>query len=114
MKKINVKTNDCCRFCTNNVETMIHVFTSCVITRTLWNDLSLHIFLKTSERVGFNVSNIILGEIPLSINNKAINFIILYAKQFIFICLMQSKEPNLIGLLCHLKLKYLSDKYAAI
>ena len=80
----------------------------------LWSELSLHIYRKTSERVGFNVSNIILGEIPLSIDNKAMNFIILYVKQYIFICLMQSKEPNLVGLLCHLKLKYHVEKYAAI
>ena len=85
----------------------MHVFTSCDKTRILWNELSLHIYRKTSERVGFNVANIILGEIPLSIDNKAMNFIIL-------ICLMQSKEPNLVGLLCHLKLKYHVEKYAAI
>jgi hypothetical protein len=54
------------------------------------------------------------GEIPLSFNNKAINFIILYAKQYIFICLMQNKEPSLVGLLCHLKFKYHVEKYAAI
>ena len=114
LKKINVTTDDNCRFCTNNVESLLHVFTSCDKTRILWSELSLHIYRKTSERVGFNVANIILGEIPLSVDNKAMNFIILYVKQYIFICLMQNKEPNLVGLLCHLKLKYHVEKYAAI
>ena len=105
LKKINVMTNDSCRFCTSNTETIAHIFTSCSKTQTLWSELSLHIYRKMSERIGFNVSNIMFGEIPLSFNNKAINFIILYSKQYIFICLMQNKEPNLVGLLCHLKFK---------
>ena len=56
----------------------------------------------------------IFGEIPLSFSNKVINFVILYVKQYIFICLMQNKEPDLVGLLCHLKFKYQVEKYAAI
>ena len=31
-----------------------------------WRDLSLHIYGTTQERLGFNASNIILGEIPLT------------------------------------------------
>ena len=110
LKKICVKTNDLCRFCTSNIETIMHIFTPCTKTQTLWSELSLHIYRKLSERFGFNVSNIMFGEISLSFNNKAINFIILYTKQYTFICLMQNKEPSLIGLVCHLKFKYHAEK----
>ena len=63
LKKINVKSDDLCRFCTSNVETITHIFISCTKTHTLWSELSLHIYRKCSERIGFNVSNIIFGEI---------------------------------------------------
>lgn len=76
-----------------NVETIIHVFISCDKVQTFWSDLSLHIYRKTTERVGFNVLNIILGELPLSNNNRVINFIILYVKEYIFVSLMQNKMP---------------------
>lgn len=114
LKKINIKTSDCCGFCMENVETIIHVFIACDKVQTLWSDLSLHIYRKTSERVGFNVSNVILGDLPLSNNNRVINFIILYVKQYIFISLMQNKMPNFLGLLSHLRIKYHVEKYAAI
>jgi hypothetical protein len=80
------------------VESLLH--TSCDKTQILWSELSLHIYRKTSDRVGFNVSNIILGEIPMSIDNKAMNFVILYVKQYNFICLMQKKEPFKVKISC--------------
>lgn len=89
-----------------NVYTIIHVFISCDKVQTLWSDLSLHIYRKTSERVSFNVSNIILGELPLSNNNRIINFIILYVRQYSFISLMQNKMPIVFGLLSLLKIEY--------
>lgn len=82
--------------------------------QTLWGDLSLHIYRETTQRVGFNVSNFILGDLPLSNNNRVINLIILYVKQYIFISLMQNKMPNFLGLLSHLRIKYRIEKYAAI
>ena len=60
------------------------------------------------------MSNIILGQLPLSFHNKVINFIILYMKQYIFCCLMSNKTPCLIGFLYHLKLKYNIERYATI
>ena len=113
MKKINIKSTDCCRFCDKNVKTILHIFFSCENTQPLWNELSLRIYRKTRERVGFNVSNIIFGKFPLSSYNKVINFIILHVKQYIFTCLMQNNMPNFCGLLCYLNLKYKVENYAA-
>ena len=113
LKKISIKSTDCCRFCDKNVETILHIFTSCEKTQPLWSELSLYIYRKTHERVGFNVSNIIFGKFPLSSYNKVINFIILHVKQYIFTCLLQNNMPNLCGLLCYLNIKYKVEKYAA-
>lgn len=44
---------------------------------------SLHIYITTSNRIGFNSINIILGETPLNVNNKVTNFIIYCCKQYI-------------------------------
>lgn len=77
LNKINNKTSDSFGFSMENIETLIHVFISCNKIQTLWSDLRFHFYRKTSERVGFNVWNIILGELPLLNNNRVINFIIL-------------------------------------
>jgi hypothetical protein len=36
----NAKTDDLCRFCTNNVETITHIFTSCTKTQTSRSEFS--------------------------------------------------------------------------
>ena len=59
------------------------------------------------------LSNIIFGELPLTCHNKAINYVILSMKQYLFSSLMLKKLPTLIGFLCHFKVKFNVEKYAA-
>lgn len=114
LKKIKIKTDDCCRFCGNEIETILHMFVMCEKILPLWRNFSMHIYTTTSNRVGFNITNIILGETPLNVNNKVINFIILCCKQYIFSCLLQSRIPNMCGLLSHLRMKYYIERCVAI
>lgn len=50
-------------------------------------------YFKTSKRVGFNVSNVLFGEMPFIGCNKFVNFIIRYTKHYIFNCSKQNKKP---------------------
>lgn len=49
----------------------------------IWSNLSLHIYHATFLRLGFNVVNILLGELPMFKNNKVINLITLCSKQYL-------------------------------
>lgn len=40
----------------------------------------MHFYCKTTYRIGFNITNVIVGEIPLNWGNKVVNFIIVYTK----------------------------------
>ena len=100
-------------FCEKNVETIVHIFTTCDKIHTLLTGLSLHIYKKTAVNVEFNLSNIIFGELPLTCHNKTINNIILSMKQYSFSSLMLKKLPSLIGFLCNFKVKFNVEKYAA-
>lgn len=73
-------------------ESIPHVFIKCLEILSLWNKLSMHIYCKTTNRIGFNITNVIVGEIPLNQGNKVVNFIILYSKQYIFNCLKQKRS----------------------
>ena len=64
-----------------NVETIVHIFTTCDKIHTLWTEQSLHVYKKTAVNVEFNLFNIIFGELPLTCHNKAINYVILSMKQ---------------------------------
>ena len=81
---------------------------------SLWSSFSLHIYVKTKERVGFNLQNVLFGDLPLTRRNKVLNFLILYTKQYIFSSLKQNKLPNIFGLLSHLKFKFNIEKHIAI
>lgn len=111
LKKINVVSSDCCSFCERDVETIQHVFVSCEKISTIWSNLSMHTYQYTSIRIGFNVINILLGELPLSKDNKVVNFIILYTKQYLCCCLKKDILPSLLGLLFYLYNKYKVEKY---
>eukprot|EP00105_Crassostrea_gigas_P040116 XP_019924264.1 PREDICTED: uncharacterized protein LOC109619185 [Crassostrea gigas] len=113
LKKIKVVSSDCCSFCKHEVETIQHVFINCEKVSTIWSNLSLHIYHATSLRLGFNVVNILFGELPMSKNNKVINLIILCSKQYLFTCLKKGKLPCLSGLLSYLFNKYKVEKYIA-
>lgn len=65
---MKVSTDDC-SVSKEDVETIPHVFIKCLEIPPLWNTLSIHIIIiycKTTDRIGFNVSNVIFGETPLN------------------------------------------------
>ena len=57
---------------------------------------------------------VIFGEVPFSYQSLVINFIILYAKQYIFSCFKCGKLPNLIGFINFLKMNYNVEKYISV
>ena len=58
--------------------------------------------------------NILFGEVPLSKTNQIINFLILYAKQYIFQCLINKKNSCFQGLLYHLSLSFEIEKCVSV
>lgn len=60
------------------------------------NKLSMHINCKTTNRIWFNITNVIFGKIPLNEGNKVDDFIFLYTKQYIFNRLKKKKIPYLL------------------
>ena len=71
----------------------------------LWNNLSMHVYRKTANRIGFNVCNIILGETPLSSGNRIVIFFNTIYKT-IHIYFSETRQiPNFTGLMYHLKFK---------
>lgn len=97
-----------------NVEAIVLIFFSCDKIYTPWNELSLHINKKTSARIGFDMLNVIFGELPFTCQNKMINFVVSSMIQYLFSCLIFNKVPNLLVLFSHLKLKFNVERYAAI
>ena len=93
LKKIKAITDDCCNFCKEESETIQHVFISCMHSLPVLSKLSMHIFRNTGKRIVFHFYNALFGETSIGKDNKIANFIILYTKQDIYLCLKQKKLP---------------------
>lgn len=105
LKKINTKISDWCVYCMENFETLIHVFIS-VIQCKKWDWFQAHInYIDILLRIGFNVSNIIFGELPLSDNEMVLHFIILYVKQYRCYTLSAKNAKR------HLRIKHHREKW---
>lgn len=74
----------------------------------------MHIYINTSNKVGFNGSNVLFGEMSFSVCNKVVIFKIKYSGHYIFNCLKQNKTSGIVGLLQHLLIKYKVEKFTAI
>lgn len=114
LKKIRITASDCCTFCNDMPETIQHVFANCKKIQPLWNALSILIYEKCYKNVSFDVCNVLFGVYPLDWENRILNFVILYTKQYIFSCLKQNKTPNFFGLLHYLNQRYKIEKYIYI
>jgi exonuclease III len=110
LKKIKILDDDICSFCNSESETIEHIFFSCTKVISLWNSLSLEIYNTTAERVGFNKTNVIFGELPFQTTNAVINFLIIFTKQYIFYCAKNKKCPHIKGLVNHLRTNYTVEK----
>ena len=66
------------------------------------------IYRKNAKRISFSDCNTF--ETPLSGENRIINFLILYAKQYLFICVKENNVLNFTGLMFHLKFRHDIEK----
>ena len=112
LRNIGIKVSDACWFC-DEKEDIIHTFVTCPSIYGIWPKLSLHIYNKTKQRIGFNTMNIIFGELH-SKTHIPINFIILYTKFFIFKCSRQEKTVHLDPLLKFIHFNFKIQKYIAV
>lgn len=78
-------------------------------------NLSLHLYTKISNRVGFNLINIIFGGTPFYCKTWLyILLLILCCKRCTFSCVLQSRTPKFCGLLYHFRIKYYIERYVVI
>lgn len=95
IKKNQIFLSDSCTFYNDGVETILiqHVFIGWDTVSIFWSSLNMHIYQTTSKRLGFNIINISLGQLPLYKGNETINVLILYTNiSFSFFFFFGQKE----------------------
>ena len=81
--KCNINSTSLCDFCTMYVETNKHLFWECHFTREFWTDVER--FLNEKEiTIKLDYKLISIGYTKWSSHSNLLNFILIYAKYFIF------------------------------
>ena len=72
-----------CDFCSMNIESNVHLFWGCHISRSFWTELELFLNNKQID-IKLDYAMISLGYIEQSSYTILLNFTLIYAKYFIF------------------------------
>ena len=81
LTKMNILNDNLCSFCSNEVESLVHLFCNCNCIKTFWEDLFAYIANKCNlQPITWAVQDILFGHNKL---DSMLNKIILQAKSFI-------------------------------
>ena len=98
-----------CTFCSNNDETIIHVFCFCNYSNEVWSKLEFWIFRNTGERIKFTNQNKLFGF--CGSNNNALNCVLMVVRQEIFSAKLRNQLPSFDIILSAVKRYYEMEKY---
>ena len=104
-----------CSFCKAEEETLLHLFWDCKIINKLWTDFEQ--MLKTScthcEGFAFSKQLVLFGIEENVQTDKAMDFIILVLKFYIYRCRVSDILPSSMGFCQYLKQQYLDEMQIA-
>ena len=115
-KKVGLRDDDKCSFCSKETENLIHLFWRCEKTKKFWGSLfkwmrSCHLSLGEHNYLDINTA---LGLRPDRSKHKLqINFCCLIAKYHIWLCCSKEHRPNLNNFLLYLKHIYQIENNAS-
>ena len=98
-----------CTFCSNNDETIIHVFCFCNYSNEVWSKLEFWIFRNTGERIKLTNQNKLFGF--CGSNNNALNCVLMVVRQEIFSAKLRNQLPSFDIILSAVKRYYEMEKY---
>ena len=104
-----------CIFCNNDRDSIHHFFWNCFHIQHFWNSLE-KIFNEKCENA-FNIrisQNVVLFGFDKNLKTDSVfNFIILYAKMYIYKCKIEKCLPNISAYLRQLTLRYKIENHNA-
>ena len=110
---MKITNSDNCTLCHNSSETLIHLFCQCEIITNFWKDIEHWLTQKINFAHPFSNIEKIFGYIYYDENYYGANLIILSAKNDIFWCSRNNKQPNIMTFQTRVKKSYLEQTHIA-
>ena len=110
---LNISNTDICRLCSNDSETILHLFVHCPKSKELWYSLKSWISGELGIVLNLTTETILLGYLYSDSNFEPINHFLLVTKNFIFHSAL-NKKPLTFGVLkLRLKTTFLEQELVA-
>lgn len=108
--KIKLKDTKLCTFCKTEDETIEHLFYECTLVHTFWENVLLKVqqFFVNFE---LDKKQIFLG---YDQESKFLNFIVLFAKNYIFRCKLKDQIPNIVDMKNRIEKYHSAEVYSAL
>ena len=105
-----------CSFCSKEEETISHLLWSCDCVRHFWDELQNLFFVKCPNTVNLQLSEefILFGVKENVYTDVVLDFIILLAKYYIYICKWNNTKPSAHGFQHLLKQRYNIENFYSI
>ena len=94
LTKINLKDNEQCTFCQNDKETLIHLFWTCSVTTLFWQGFKQWA-VTCGELSNENNLSLCLALGLKPTKKKSLNFYLLIARFFIWVCRSRNATPKI-------------------
>ena len=104
-----------CNFCVNDCQTLSHLFWECDFVNSFWNELLLFLHDKCPHTAQFNFDEnlILFGVSEGIITDRVIDFLIIFAKFYIYKCKLQNTIPQVHTFFKTLKTRYNTELYCS-
>ena len=103
LKIIGKDESSLCRLCTEDEESIVHLFFSCEHSKHLWSSISTWLKMKLDISIIFTIQEIIFGYLQKDTNYDLINLLVLCTKKYIFHCAVNYKKVNIFVLQTRIK-----------
>ena len=112
----NLTDDPSCSFCGNTDETLSHLFWNCTHVQKFWEDMInlLHDKCVHCARLLLKEELILFGTANNIKTDRPLNFIILFAKFYIYKCKFDNSKPNLQAFIKQLQHRILIERALAL
>ena len=111
--KMKLSTNNICRLCNNQIETVQHLMSECSKSGELWSDITVWIKNKMGIDLQLSKEKKVLGYLHLDHHFFPLNFILVHSRKYIFWCAYHNFNLNFFMLQKILKGCFLEEENLA-
>ena len=97
LNKMNIKQNNLCTFCNEEIEKLEHLLWQCNTVNTFWENIEQWIYDKNNYSINIDRTRAIFGIQNISKNYIPLNYLLTVTRYYIYVCKLNENNPTIPG-----------------